>query len=98
MFATSAYTSNYPAADESETGITLAIAFEDFLKIRPARLRYTMFISFFRKEQLMSTSMCLNGMQTSLLNSVNSDLITTTIHIRFFYDDKAKLVQEFKDS
>lgn len=59
---------------------------------------YTMIYLIFRKEQLMSTSMCLNGRQTSLLNSVNSDLITTTIHIRFFYDNKAKLEQEFKDS
>ena len=52
MFTTSAYTSNYPAADESETGITLAIAFEDFLKIRPARLRYTMIYLIFHKNQI----------------------------------------------
>ena len=54
MFTTSAYTSNYPAADESETGITLAIAFEDFLKIRPARLRYTMIYLIFHKNQIKS--------------------------------------------
>lgn len=52
MFATSAYTPNYPAADESEAGIALAIASEDFLKIRPARLRYTMIYLIFQKRTI----------------------------------------------
>ena len=33
----------------------------------------------------------------SYLNSANSDLINTTIQVRFFYENKAKLEQEFID-
>ena len=41
----------------------------------------------------------LNEMRVleSYLNSANSDLINTTIQVRFFYENKAKLEQEFID-
>lgn len=41
----------------------------------------------------------LNEMRVleSYLNSANSDLINTTIQVRFFYENKTKLEQEFID-